>query len=222
MTFEDYWHQALNHYQNEAHIRARFPRLRTAAELRSVTDDRYLSAISQRVFRAGMRHSVVDSRWPAFEEHFWGFDPRACQLIDDARFEQLMLNAALIRHWRKMKTIPINAQMVSDISREFGSFGDFIAQWPSDDIVSLWLLFKKRGAFLGGDGGARVLRMFGKDTFVLSNDVVRVLVNEGVVSAKPTGLRDLHRVQAYFNDLHEQSGLPLSAVSTVLAMSIGP
>jgi len=64
--------------------------------------------------------------------------------------------------------------------------------------------------------------MFGKDTFVLSNDVVRVLVNEGVVSAKPTGLRDLHRVQAYFNDLQEQSGLPLSAVSTVLAMSIGP
>ncbi|MFT4675280.1 MAG: hypothetical protein ACI9K8_001019, partial [Reinekea sp.] len=47
MTFEDYWHQALNHYQNEAYIRARFPRLRTAAELRSVTDDRYLSAISQ-------------------------------------------------------------------------------------------------------------------------------------------------------------------------------
>ncbi|WP_320824277.1 DNA-3-methyladenine glycosylase I [Reinekea sp.] len=222
MTFDDYWHQALNHYQDAALLRARFPQLRTAQQLRELGDDRYLSTISQRVFRAGMRHSVVDSRWPAFEEQFWGFDPRACQLIDDGRFEQLMLNKALIRHWRKMKTVPINAQMVSDLSQEFGSFGEFIAQWPGDEIVGLWQLLKKRGAFLGGDGGARVLRMLGKDTFVLSNDVVRVLVNHAVVSAKPTGLRDLNRVQAFFNTLHDQSGLPLSAISTVLAMSIGP
>ena len=222
MNFEHLWQQALSHHQSEAAIRERFPDIRSAAQLKAVTDDRYLSDIVRRVFRAGMNHSVVDSKWPAFEEAFWGFNPEACRLIDDARFEELMQNTGLIRHWGKMKTIPVNAQMVVDIAAEHGSFGQFIAQWPEHDIVSLWQYLKKHGSHLGGDGGARLLRMVGKDTFVLSDDVVRVLVNEGVVTKKPTSVRDMNAAQAFFNDLKAETELPYSAISMVLALSVGP
>jgi 3-methyladenine DNA glycosylase Tag len=133
-----------------------------------------------------------------------------------------MLNADLIRHWRKMKTIPINATMVLNVAHEYGSFGQFLAQWPTNNIVGLWQFIKKQGAHLGGDGGARFLRMAGKDTFVLSSDVTRALINAGVVTRKPTGLRDLTVVQHFFNDLAQQSQRPLCQVSMVLALSIGP
>lgn len=222
MTFDDFWQQALAHHQHEDNIRDRFPILASDDELKARPDSGYLSLISRRVFRAGMKHSVVDSKWAAFEDAFWQFDPMACQLIDDARFEVLMQNADLIRHWGKMKTIPVNALMVADVAREHGSFGEFLAQWPSEDIVGLWLYFKKHGAHLGGDGAARFLRMAGKDSFVLSDDVVRALVNADVVSKKPTSQKDLRATQNFFNELHQQSGLPLSAISMVLAMSIGP
>lgn len=222
MTFEDFWQQALSHHHSADEIQARFPALASDAALIERSDAWYLSLISRRVFRAGMRHSVVDSRWEAFEEAFWSFDPMACQLIDDARFEVLMQDARLIRHWQKMKTIPVNAMMVQDISRKHGGFGRFIAEWPSDDIVGLWQVLKKQGAHLGGDGGSRLLRMAGKDTFVLSDDVVRALINAGVVSKKPTSQRDLKATQAFLNDLQRQSGLPLSSISMVLALSIGP
>jgi len=222
MNFERYWQQALAHHQLASAIRDRFPTVKTEDELRAITDAEYLSVICRRVFRAGMKHSVVDSKWPAFEEAFWQFDPVACQLIDDARFEVLMQNSDLIRHWGKMKTIPVNALMVTDIAKEYGSFGNFIAEWPCDDIVSLWACLKKRGSHLGGDGGARFLRMIGKDTFVLSDDVVRVLINEGLVAKKPTSQKDLKETQQFFNRLHEESGLDYSAISMVLAMSIGP
>lgn len=222
MTFDDFWQQAFEHHQSEAVIRQSFPRVASERALTSRSDAQYLSLISRRVFRAGMRHAVVDRRWPAFEEAFWGFDPVACQLIDDRRFEVLMQNAELIRHWQKMKTIPVNAMMVQELSRKHGGFGQFLAQWPVEDIVGLWQVLKKQGSHLGGDGGGRLLRMAGKDTFVLSGDVVRALINAGVVSKKPTSLRDLNAVQSYFNELHEQAGLPLSAISMVLALSIGP
>lgn len=39
--------------------------------------DRYLSAMTQWVFQAGMQHSMVDAKWPAFEEFFGRFDPQA-------------------------------------------------------------------------------------------------------------------------------------------------
>lgn len=222
MTFEDYWQQALTHHQDEAVIRARLPEVKPDEGLMAVSDAEYLSLISRRVFRAGMKHSLVDSKWPAFEEAFWQFNPAACMLIDDSRFEVLMQNTDLIRHWGKMKTIPVNAQMVQDVAREHGSFGAFIAKWPVEDIVGLWAYLKKHGSHLGGDGGARLLRMAGKDTFALSDDVVRVLVNEGIVSKKPTSQRDLKATQVFFNQLREESGQSLSTMSMVLAMSVGP
>ncbi len=221
-TFETFWQQALTHHHTDDAIRERFPEVNTSEQLMQIPDDRYLSNIARRVFRAGMKHSVVDSKWDAFEEAFWGFNPQACQLIDDARFEELMQNSSLIRHWGKMKTIPVNAQMVVDVAAKHGGFGQFIADWPVDDIVNLWLYLKKNGAHLGGDGGARFLRMVGKDTFALSDDVVRVLVNEGIVAKKPTSVRDLNAVQQFFNELKTQTDLPYSAISVVLALSIGP
>ena len=36
------------------------------AELKAVSDDRYLSQMSLRIFRAGLKHSLVDAKWPAF------------------------------------------------------------------------------------------------------------------------------------------------------------
>lgn len=220
LTFESLWRAALRHH-SPAEIEARLPEVLQPQQLADRSDAEWLSLITRRVFRAGMKHSLIDARWPAFEEAFWGFDPQACQLIDDARFEQLMQDDRLIRHWGKMKTVPINALMVSERSRQHGGFGRFIADWPTDDIVGLWRILAKEGAHLGGDGASRLLRMAGKDTFVLTPDVVRVLVNAGIVARKPTGKRDQDTVQAVFNDLAAESARPLAHISMVMAMSIG-
>ncbi|MBU2863089.1 DNA-3-methyladenine glycosylase I [Reinekea forsetii] len=222
MTFEDFWQQAIRHHGTAQIIESLLPTPVNNAVLMERTDAEYLSLLTRRVFRAGMKHSVVDSRWAAFEKAFWHFNPQACQLISDELFDQHMQNSELIRHWRKMKTIPINATMVLDAAQEHGSFGHFLSQWPTHDIVGLWQYVKKHGAHLGGDGGARFLRMAGKDTFVLSEDVTRALINANVVTKKPTSLRDLATVQHYFNDLADESKRPLCEISMVMALSIGP
>jgi len=214
-------------------VRARFdsdetmdaflPRALEPEELKRKGDDRYLSAMTQRIFQAGMRHTVVDARWPAFEEAFSGFAPEAMARLDEADLVAHMSNQQIIRHLAKLRTIPRNARFILDIRREHGSsFGEFIAAWPVADIIGLWRLLARRGARLGGRSGAGFLRLAGKDTFLLTSHVVARLAAAGIITREPTGLRELQVVQDVFNDLQQRSGRPLCQLSAMLALSIPP
>src|SRR5215472_2919895 len=86
-----------------AALEARLPKSKTVAELAATTDDRYLSDMCGRVFRAGLKHSLVDAKWPASEEVFHRFDPRRVRAMSDEALEKLLGNAKLIRHWGNEK-----------------------------------------------------------------------------------------------------------------------
>jgi 3-methyladenine DNA glycosylase Tag len=85
-----------------AAVEARLPQPKGAAELAAAGDDRYLSQMSLRIFRAGLKHSLVDAKWPAFEEVFYGFDLRRVRAMPDETIEALLGNAKLIRHFGKL------------------------------------------------------------------------------------------------------------------------
>ncbi len=210
----------INRFGSLAALEARLPIPATAAQLTAVSDDRYLSLMALRVFRAGLRHSVVDAKWPNFEEVFWGFDPEKVVLMSAEHIERLMQDARIIRHLGKLKSVPRNAQMLLDVSKEYGSFGAFLAQWPEHDIVGLWRYLAKQGYQLGGLSAPRFLRMAGKDTFVLSTDVVAALVAQDIVTKNPTSQRDLSAVQEAFNIWQTQSGRPLCQLSMLLALTV--
>lgn len=193
----------------------------SAQELASIPDDRIFSVMMRRIFRAGLKHSLVDSKWPAFEEAFYRFNPEAVQEMSDEMLEELMHNERIIRHFVKIKSTRENAMMMVDLAQEYGSVARMIAEWPEEDIIGLWSLLKKRGKQLGGNSGAYFLRMLGKDTFMLTDDVVVALKAQGVIEKKPTAQRDLKLVQQAFNDLREQSGRPLCQISRLLAFSVG-
>ncbi|WP_207061970.1 DNA-3-methyladenine glycosylase I [Motiliproteus sp. SC1-56] len=202
-------------------IQARLPQVERAETLRQLSDDRYLSTLSRRVFRAGLKHTLVDGKWPAFEQAFFGFDPLKVSLMSDEQLEALMQNKNLIRHWGKLKAVRHNAIMVRELGQDKGGFGVVIADWPEEEIVQLWLLLKKRGAQLGGQSASAFLRMVGKDTFRLTPDVVAALKAQGVIDKPPTAQRDLVRVQGAFNQWREESGWPLGHISQVLAFTVG-
>lgn len=210
----------LNRFGSAAALEAYLPQPESAAYLRSVTDDRYLSMMSLRVFRAGLRHSVVDAKWPAFEQVFFGFDPEKVVLMGAERIENLMQDTRIIRHLGKLKSVPRNAQFILDVRHEKGSFGELIAGWPVNDIVGLWKYLAKHGSQMGGLSAPRFLRMVGKDTFVPTQDMVAALSAQKIIDKVPTSLKDLAAVQAVFNQWHEQSARPLCQLSVMLAHTV--
>jgi 3-methyladenine DNA glycosylase Tag len=199
----------------------RLPKPKTAAVLRKIGDDRYLSTMSQRIFAAGLKHSMVRDKWPAFEEVFLGFDPKRVAALSDEAMEALMKDRRIIRHWGKISATRINAIAMTDIAAEHGSFGGWLADWPSTDIIGLWEVLQRQFAQLGGMSGPMFLRWMGKDTFMLSKDVVRALNDLGVAKGGFTSKKDRRAAQAAFNGWMEESGKPLSQISMTLAIYTG-
>ena len=203
-----------------AALEARLPTPKTAEELKAVPDDRYLSDMSRRIFRAGLKHSLVDAKWPAFEEVFSGFEPRRVRAMSDEAMEGLLGNAKLIRHWGKLKAVRDNAAAMLEVAGEHDSFAAWIADWSGEDVVGLWEALSKRFSQMGGNSGPSFLRMVGKDTFVLTHSVSAALQHWGAVSAPPKNRGDRAQVQMAFNQWAAESGRPLCQLSLILAASV--
>ena len=190
--------------------------------LARLADDRVLAEMAKRIFSAGFVWSVIEKKWPGFEAAFLGFEPARLLLQPDEFWEGLAGDKRIVRNPQKIMAVRDNARFVADIAREHGSFGKFLAQWPASDQVGLLDLLGKRGARLGGRTGQYFLRFIGKDCFVTSADAVACLRDAGLdISENPTSKKDLKKIQDQFNAWAEETGLPLTHLSRICAMSIG-
>lgn len=198
------------------------PRKRDNKALAKLSDDRVLSEMARRVFSAGFVWSVIDKKWPGFEEAFLDFNPKRL-LFQPAEFwEKLGSDKRIVRNPQKIRSVRENAKFVSDIAAEHGSFGKFLATWPADDQIGLLEILDKRGSRLGGFSGQYLLRFLGRDSFILTNDLVLCLRDSGVpLSAKGTSKKDMKLAQAQINEWAQETGLPLTHISRICAMSIG-
>jgi len=199
---------------------ARLPQPKSAEELRLLGDDRYLSLMSLRIFRAGLKHSLVDARWPAFEEAFKGFEPARVVAMSDEELEALLGDQRLIRHWGKLKSVRANASAMMQLVDQAGGMGAWLAAWPRDDVVGLWRELGRRFSQLGGNSGPYFLRMVGKDTFLLTDAVVKALNHWDAFAGTPKSKADRQRVQEVFNAWHQATSRPLCQLSMILAASI--
>jgi 3-methyladenine DNA glycosylase Tag len=201
---------------------ALLPKVKSAKALAQIADDRILADLTKRIFSAGFVWGVIEAKWPGFEAAFVGFIPKRLLAQPDEFWEGLARDTRIVRNPQKIIAVRTNAQFVADIAREHGSFGKFLAEWPPTDQIGLLDLLAKRGARLGGRTGQFFLRFVGKDSFVLSADVVACLREAGLdISENPTSKKDLGKIQAQFNAWAEETGLPFTHLSRICAMSIG-
>jgi 3-methyladenine DNA glycosylase Tag len=198
----------------------RLPIPKSADQLRAVPDARYLSDMSRRIFRAGLKYSLVDGRWPAFEEVFFGFEPKRVVAMSDEELEALLQDKRLIRHWGKLKSVRANAAAMEEVAVARSGLGAYLADWPRDDVVGLWADLAKRFTQLGGNSGPYFLRMVGKDTFVLTEAVIKALNHWDAFDGTPKSKADRQKVQDAFNTWHRGTSRPLCQLSMILAASV--
>jgi 3-methyladenine DNA glycosylase Tag len=190
--------------------------------LLAVSNDRFLAEMTKRVFCAGFAWNVIDSKWPGFEDAFLQFDPSMLSIKSDSYWDTLTKDTRIVRNGAKIMSVRDNAVLVKDIASKHGSFGAFLAEWPSSDQIGLLDLLTKRGSRLGGNTGQMFLRFVGWDGFVTSKDVVACLREAGVgIADEVKSKRDLAKVQAQFNDWAEETGLPYTHLSRICALSVG-
>ena len=198
------------------------PRKPDMKALAKLSDDRILSEMTKRVFSAGFAWSVIEAKWPGFEKAFLAFKPAKLAFQPDDFWDALLSDTGIVRNGAKIASVRENAAFVQEIASEHGSFGQFLAKWPSSDQIGLLNLLAKRGSRLGGNTGQMLLRFLGWDGFVTSQDVVACLRDAGLdIAAEVTSKGDLAKVQAQFNAWAAETGLPYVHLSRICAMSIG-
>ena len=198
------------------------PKVKSAKALAQIADDRVLADMTKRIFSAGFAWSVIEKKWPGFEEAFLGFAPKRLLAQPDEFWERLAGDARIVRNAQKIMSVRANAKFINNIAAEHGSFGKFLAEWPVTDQIGLNDLLAKKGSRLGGGTGLFFLRFIGKDSFVLSGDVVASLRDAGLdIAEHPTSKKDLRKIQDQFNAWAEETGLPMTHLSRICAMSIG-
>lgn len=219
--FASVYQRACERHGGEALLQKLMPRVRSSRALAGSRDDRWLAEMTRCIFQAGFVWRVVNHKWDDFEEVFFGFPPDKIVMLSPEQLDRFAQNPKIIRNRQKVLTVQHNAQFILDIGKEHGSFGKFVSRWPGEDLIGLFAYMKTHGARLGGMTGQRVLRNMGKDTFVVTWDVVRCLQRAGAdIGDNPTSKRESRVIQDCFNQWHTESLLPYSHISRICALSL--
>ncbi len=219
-SFDSIFQRAAKRKGGPEELQSLLSKPKSARQLAGIDDAYYLAEMSKAVFRSGFVWKIIEAKWPGFEKAFKEFDVTSCAMLSDEELEQLDNNAEIVRHGKKIRSVRNNAQYILDVREQHGGYGRYLAEWPADDFVGLWADLKNRGDRLGGQTGRYFLRFVGRDTPVLSKDVVTALIGAGVVDKEPTSKRALQTVQAAFNDWRQQSGRSYNEISRILACSV--
>ena len=219
--FEQIYQRAAERKGGEDQLESMLSKPISKQDLVKILDDRWLSAFSQKVFQSGISWQVVRNKWPNFEELFFQFRIEPLLLLPQEKWDEKANDARIIRHHTKVRSIAENAQMIHEISTKDGSFSEFVANWPKENITGLWLYLKKHGARLGGNTGPYTLRQMGVDTFILSGDVESYLRNHKIIDGGKGTQRALKSAELAFNTWREESSRSLTEISQTIAFSVG-
>lgn len=200
-------------------LEALLPKPKSPRALAQLRDAACLAALGRAIFSAGFQPKIVEHMWPGIEEAFRGFDPVRVAKLTDAQIHRLADDERVVRHEPKLTAVRDTARFVVRAAAEHGGFGKMVSRWPTTDIVGLWDVLRTRARWVGWATAATVLRLLGKDTFVLGRAAIDALIRQGIVDKAPTAKRDLARVQLAFNTWADETGRPLCQLSKILALS---
>ncbi|WND02558.1 DNA-3-methyladenine glycosylase I [Temperatibacter marinus] len=221
-SFQSIMDRALLRKGGEKALQALLEDIPQTHAFEEIPDDRVLSMMCRVINQAGFNWSVITKKWPQFEEAYFGFDVDKLVQLSPDEWEAYVKDKRVVRNWQKIKAVWENARFVSHISEEHGSFARFMASYGADQQIDLMAYLKKHGSRLGGNTGMFLLRFLGKDSFILSRDVIWAIRDAGVdIAENPTSKRDLTAIQATFNQWHKETGLSYTYLSRIASYSIG-
>lgn len=105
-------------------------------------DDTLFEFLLLESFQAGLSWITILKKRDNFREAFDNFDYKKIANYNQDKFEELILNAGIIRNKLKIKSAITNAQLFLEIQKEFGSFSNYI--WSYVDGEPIVNSFKTR------------------------------------------------------------------------------
>jgi len=198
------------------------PVLLSDAELMRLSDALYLERLTKCIFTSGFSSKVINAKWGGFLEVFHEFDLDKLSELADEDWQAMTTNTRIIRNKRKIQAARDNLGMIQSLSKEHGGFGKFLVGWGAQDQVGLMKLLNKQGNQIGDNTAQYFLRYIGIDGFIMSKDVCQAAIGNGLDIKHPIkSQKDKQKLQEAFNFWHEETKMPYTHLSKVMAYSVG-
>ncbi|MFR9649788.1 MAG: DNA-3-methyladenine glycosylase I [Rikenellaceae bacterium] len=99
-------------------------------------DDRYLfEMLLLESFHCGLSWLLILKKREAFRSAFDGFEVERVARWDEAKIEELMQNAAIVRNRAKIVAAVANARAFIEVQREVGSFAKYIWSFTDGKVL---------------------------------------------------------------------------------------
>ena len=105
------------------------PKVSSKKKLQGLGNDRYLAMMTKVVNQAGFSWKVIENKWPEFEAFFSLIDKLV--LLSPEQWEGYLTDRRVVRNGQKISALQKNLFFVLEAIREYGSFGNFTANWYS-------------------------------------------------------------------------------------------
>ncbi|MCL2807490.1 MAG: DNA-3-methyladenine glycosylase I [Coriobacteriia bacterium] len=101
-----------------------------------VHDDQQLFAkLCLDCMQAGLSWQTILNKQEYFYKAFDGFDIKIVASYDEAKVEELMHDAGIVRNLLKIRALINNAQRVLEVQKEFGSFDAYLWGFTEGEVI---------------------------------------------------------------------------------------
>ncbi len=87
-------------------------------------DAQLLRGMSKAVFSSGFSWTVIETKWPGFEEALDKFEPKTVDIYGEEKVDALLKDTRIVRNGAKIMATIQNARFVVATAKAHGSFGN--------------------------------------------------------------------------------------------------
>jgi len=221
-SFDNIFQQAEEKKGGYEELVSILPALFSDAELMRFSDSLYMERLTKCIFTSGFSSKVINAKWDGFLDVFQEFDIDKLSELVDEDWQAMTTDTRIIRNKRKIQAARDNLGMIQKLSKEHGGFGKFLVNWGAQDQIGLMKLLNQQGSQVGDNTSQYFLRYVGLDGFIMSKDVCQAAISNGVDMKHPAkSQKDKQTLQDAFNFWHEETKMPYTHLSKVMAYSVG-
>jgi len=163
---------------------------------------------------SGYKVSILRNRWDDIKEAFSNYDICEVSQYTNKDLEKMMNNPKLIRNKRKLRACIENAKIMSEISKRYGSFGEYLNR-NKNDLKKLKEDLINRFLYLGNVLVLEYLKEVGIDAIKPDVHVVRVMHRLGLIDSERLTTENVNKVVEMANKISQATGEKLSVIDGV-------
>lgn len=127
-------------------------------------NSQFFENMTRIIFQAGLNWQMISQKWPAFQDAFNNFNIDHVAKFTEKDVEKLLTNPAIVRNRQKIQATISNAQELQKISKESGSFRQYLDKLLQTEGLAYTLkALQKRFSRLGRTSASMFLWSIGEE-----------------------------------------------------------